>query len=430
MPDALVTPGSPAHLAAQRAALLRVARGARTALGFGHLDADGAVDPAAPVELWITCRMTHVFALALLVGDPVTGDGPTRDELAALAEHGTRSLRTSLADAEHGGWFAAVAADGTVDDDKQAYGHAFVVLAASSATAAGIPGGALLLADALACLEERFWDEGAGLVVDRWDRAWQDLDPYRGVNANMHTVEALLAAGDVTGEAVWHRRAGRVAERVVAWAGAQEWRVPEHFDEQWVPLLEHHRDVPADPFQPYGATVGHGLEWARLLVAVAGSLGDSAPGGLVPAAVALAERAVADGWAVDGAEGFVYTTDWQGSPVVRARMHWVAAEAVNTAEVLHRVTGEPRWAERASAWWDYIDRHLVDHRRGSWIHELDEHNRSGGTTWPGRPDVYHAYQAALLPQLPLTPSFASALAAAAGDDRAAHRRPGPPPARS
>ncbi|WP_193606721.1 AGE family epimerase/isomerase [Nocardioides lijunqiniae] len=405
------TPGSPAYLADQRADLLRFARGSRTGLGFGYLDSAGVVDPARPVELWITCRMTHTFALGLLAGEPPAPGGPGADELASLVEHGVRSLRTSLADDAHGGWLAAVGEEGVVDASKQAYGHAFVVLAAGSATAAGIDGGAELLRDALACLDERFWDDREGLVVDRWDRTWSELDPYRGVNANMHTVEALLAAGDVSGDPTWHLRAGRVAGRVMGWASDNDWRIPEHFDEQWRPLLEHHRDHPAHPFQPYGATVGHGLEWARLVAAVARTLGERAPAGAAEAAVALAERAVADGWAVDGEDGFVYTTDWQGAPVVRARMHWVAAEAVNTAEVLGRLTGDERWAERAAGWWAHIDRSLVDHELGSWTHELDAHNRPAGDTWPGKPDVYHAYQAAILPLLPVTPAFAAALAA-------------------
>src|SRR5690606_2885774 len=134
-------------------------------------------------------------------------------------------------------------------------------------------------------------------------------------NANMHTVEAYLAAGDVTGEVLWHRRAGRIAARVAGWARGNGWRIPEHFDADWSPMLEHHRDRPADPFRPYGATVGHGLEWARLLAAVDASLGSEAPEGLLEAASALHRRAVADGWAVDGADGFVYTTDWSGQPV-------------------------------------------------------------------------------------------------------------------
>lgn len=354
--------------------------------------------------------MTHVLCLGLLAGEAPAPGGPDVAALRSLATHGVDALRGGpLADREYGGWRASVAA-GATDDSKLSYGHAFVVLAGSSAAVAGIPGGEALLADALAVVDERFWDDDAGLVVDQWDRSWTALDPYRGLNANMHAVEALLAAGDVTADPAWHERAGRIADRVVGWAAANEWRVPEHFDERWQPMLEHSREQPADRFRPYGATVGHGLEWARLLVAVDRTLGPSAPDGLVDAAVALADRAVADGWSADGEPGFVYTTDWAGRPVVRSRLHWVAAEAVATAEVLHRVTGDDRWARAGAEWWGYIDEHLVDHEHGSWRHELDERNRPTAEVWPGKPDVYHAYQAALLPEVPVVPSFAAALA--------------------
>ena len=48
------------------------------------------------------------------------------------------------------------------------------------------------------------------------------------------------------------------------------WRIPEHFNPRWEPQLEHNRDRPDDQFQPYGATVGHGLEWSRLLLHLRG----------------------------------------------------------------------------------------------------------------------------------------------------------------
>ena len=60
-------------------------------------------------------------------------------------------------------------------------------------------------------------------------------------------------------------------------------------------------------------------------------------------------------------------------------------------------------------WWAYVDRYLLDHERGSWHHELDPDNRVSGEVWPGKPDAYHAYQAAVLPMLPVVPSFATAL---------------------
>ena len=91
--------------------------------------------------------------------------------------------------------------------NKQCYAHAFVILAASSATLAGLPGAKELLDEALALYDLRFWNEEEGLSCDTWNTEFTVLDDYRGLNANMHTVEAFLAAADVTGEEKYRVRA-------------------------------------------------------------------------------------------------------------------------------------------------------------------------------------------------------------------------------
>lgn len=413
--DAPHAPGSPDYLRALRAELLRFAARSRHPLGFAWLDEHGVIDPAMTVQLWITCRMTHVFSLGALAGEPPAVGGPDAEQLAALATHGVAALAGPFADRAHGGWYAEVVDEGPADTTKSAYAHAFVILAASSATAAHVPGAPALLEQALEVSTQRFWDDEHGMVVDEWDAGWTRLDPYRGVNAAMHTVEAYLAATDVTGDAVWLERAARMGRRVSDVAAGTGWRIPEHYSERWTPMLEHNRADPADPFRPYGATVGHGLEWARLLVATAATAQQHGRADLLDgwhptaAAVELADRAVADGWARDGADGFVYTTDWDGVPVVRHRMHWVLAEALNAGHVLDAALGVPRYADLVRTWWAYADRHLLDALDGSWHHELDERNEPTTATWHGKPDVYHAYQAALAPTLPVAPTYATAL---------------------
>ena len=47
---------------------------------------------------------------------------------------------------------------------------------------------------------------------------------------------------------------------------------------------------------------------------------------------------------------------------------------------------------------------------GSWRHELNPQNKPSADIWAGKPDLYHAYQATLLPVLPLEQSLATALA--------------------
>lgn len=374
--------------------------------GFARLDEQGRPEDG-PVELWITCRMTHVYALAHLAGRPGS---------AALVDHGLAALDGLFRDAEHGGWYAEVERDGTPRDAaKAAYPHAFVVLATASATAAGRPGARALLDAALDVQERYFWDDAAGMAVEQWDRTFTDLDPYRGVNANMHTVEAYLTAADVTGDRRWLDRAARVVERVVhGFAAGHDWRIPEHFDDTWTPDLEYNADTPAHPFRPYGATIGHWFEWARLTLharAALAALGDEAAAWMLPDAVALFDAGVREGWDVDGAPGFVYTVDWEGRPVVRERMHWVAAEAVAAAAALAHATGEQRFDDLYTAWWEYVGTYVLDRDGGSWWHELGTDNRVSRTVWAGKADLYHAVQATLVPRLPLTPVLAPALAA-------------------
>jgi sulfoquinovose isomerase len=52
----------------------------------------------------------------------------------------------------------------------------------------------------------------------------------------------------------------------------------------------------------------------------------------------------------------------------------------------------------------------VDQVGGSWHHELAPDGRPAATVWAGKPDVYHAFQAAVLPVLPLVPAAAVACA--------------------
>jgi mannose/cellobiose epimerase-like protein (N-acyl-D-glucosamine 2-epimerase family) len=403
----------PSHrrwLNAQANELTRFARASvRPEGGFWWLDDYGQPDPAQPLHTWITCRMTHVFALANLRGEP--GAGP-------IADHGVTALTGLLRDERHGGWHAAVRGDGTpLDGAKAAYPHAFVLLAASSAAQAGRRGANELLDEALRVVTERFWDERAGRVVESWTRDWSEAEPYRGANSSMHMVEAFLAAGSAIGEARLHERALRICAHLVhEVAAAHDWRLPEHFTAEWRPVLDYHADRPADPFRPYGSTVGHWLEWARLLLHVESALPDP-PEWLCQDARALFRAAVARGWAVDGADGLLYTVGWDDQPVVRARMHWVVAEAIAAAAALWARTGEAVFDRWYQTFWDYADRHLIDTPNGGWRHELDADNRPAASVWRGKPDVYHAYQATLAPQLPLAPSLAEALTRPMADGR-------------
>lgn len=371
--------------------------------GSFYLGGDGQPMEERGVETWITCRMAHVYS----IGTTLNVKGA--DELAKKALEG---LKGRLHDSENGGWYQGINADGSKMENKQCYSHAFVILAASSALLAKIDGAKDLLDEALTVFDKYFWDEENGLAVDTWDTSFSCLDPYRGINANMHTVEAFLAVADATGDVKYLERAGRIVNHVIAWAKNNDFRIPEHFHENWEVDLEMNSDKKDDPFKPYGATCGHGIEWARLITQWASSYYSKdakTQKEYVKMACMLFERAIKDGWNRDGAKGIVYTTDWNGRPVVRDRMHWTLAEAINTAAILYRATGRVRYAGLFSKFCEYLDDKVMDHNCGSWFHQLDEKNTLKETVWPGKSDLYHAFQSMLIPYLPIEKSIAAAV---------------------
>jgi sulfoquinovose isomerase len=402
-------PGSLAWRNEQLDAILAFATASRTDQGFAWLDDRGAQRPGAGLQLWINARMTYVFSLAALLG---------REGAPELAAHGVHALASTFADPESGGWFHEVSLNGTVTDaTKSCYDHSFVLLAAASATAAGIEGAAELLARAMQVHLAFFWDDRAGACRESWDRGFTDTEDYRGANSNMHTVEAYLVLADVTGDDAWRQRALRIVERLVhGIARHHGWRLVEHFTAAWLPLPEHNLDRPADPFRPYGATPGHGFEWSRLTIQLEAALPDP-PAWLLPAAESLFERAAAD--------GLCYTTDWTGRPVVEERFHWVVAEALQAADALARRTGEAAYAGQAATWWQLVEDHFVDRVDGSWHHELSPTMEVSRRTWDGKPDAYHVVGALLSPDLPLTPTAAAALADLAAPGQVVS--PGPEP---
>lgn len=376
-------PGSVSWRHAQLSGLMGFARRSRVERGFGWLDADGQLLSAEGLHLWINARMTYVFSLASLTGDADALD---------LAEHGVRTLLTTFADVDHDGWYNRVAADGGVlDDTKSCYAHCFVLLAACAAHRAGVARADDLLARAVDVQERYFWDADAGRCREQWNRDWSRGESYRGANSNMHAVEAYLLASDATAQGVWLDRALEIVRHLAGdSARGNDWRVLEHFDENWGPLPDYNADRPNDPFRPHGATPGHGFEWARLVIELEQAHPDP-PDWMLEVAEGLFDRAASD--TDEGRTGFCYTTDWHGAPVVRERFHWVQCEALLAADTLGHRTRDLRYTELASRWWRFADEHFVDREAGSWHHELDRDLKPSATTWRGKPDAYHVFNA-------------------------------------
>ena len=318
-----------------------------------------------------------------------------------------RRCAAASATHEHGGWYAKVGADGPVDDRQD--GLRARLRGAGRGERRGRRSGRWRRAArrgarrAARALLGRRARHGARAVGRGRSTT---LDGYRGVNANMHTVEALLSAADVLDDASLRGpgAADRHARRARPGAGqrlADPRALRRHLDPGASTTTSTSRRTPSGPTAPPSATGSSGPGWP----CTCGPDSATTPRrGCSTTPAALFDASVREGWAVDGADGFVYTVDWSGAPVVRERMHWVAAEATATAAALHAATGEPSY--------DDVVRHLVAARRRPLPRPRARlvaprarrrTNEPSSVTWQGKPDIYHAFQATLIPRLPLVP---------------------------
>jgi mannose/cellobiose epimerase-like protein (N-acyl-D-glucosamine 2-epimerase family) len=338
-------------------------------------------------QLHATSRMIFCYAVGHKLGHPGS---------SAIVEHGMDYLWSSHRDQVHGGYCWGIGDEGPVDATKQAYGHAFVLLAAASAKAVGHPDAGRLMEDVRTVLLDKFWEPAHGASAEEFSRDWAPLDTYRGQNSNMHLTEALMAAFEVTGDQRLLGMAESIADllirRITAAAGG---RLPEHFFEDWTVDQDY---AGSEMFRPAGTTPGHWLEWSRLLVQL-WLAGGKRQAWMPQAASALFRKAVREGW--DGAHGgFFYTLDHSGRPLVRDKIWWPACEAIGAATFLADQSGDPFFETWYREVWNWSQANLLDREHGGWRPQLDEALGPKSTLFTGRPDIYHALQACLIPLYP------------------------------
>ena len=194
------------------------------------------------------------------------GQTPRFRGVERIIEAGLRALREGHKDQTHGGYIWSFDAKGPCDAKKLAYGHVFVLLAAASALQAGFDEAYDIISDVCDTLDTYFWDGTVGRFRDEFNSDWTPFSTYRGMNANMHGAEALLAAYEATGESHYLDRAGQILDFFVGFIAPQyDWRIPEHYDEDWNVDL-HYEGNPM--FRPSGTTPGHSFEFARLRLSI------------------------------------------------------------------------------------------------------------------------------------------------------------------
>jgi mannose/cellobiose epimerase-like protein (N-acyl-D-glucosamine 2-epimerase family) len=337
---------------------------------YHYFKDDGTVYDPQHRHLVSSTRFVFTYAMAYRhFQDPAYLDG---------AAHALRFLREAHRDPAGGGYAWLLDGRAVVDGTQHAYGLAFVLLAYSHATMAGLDEARAWIGETFDLMEARFWDAQAGLYADEASQDWSVLSGYRGQNANMHACEALLAAFQASGERRYLERAYTVAlnitQRQAARCGGLVW---EHYDEQWQPDWRYNVDDPENLFRPWGYQPGHFTEWAKLLLqleARAGGVLEHDLGWLLPTAERLFGVALEKGWDVDNG-GLCYSLAPDLTVCDGHKYFWVQAESAAAAAMLAQRTGNTDYWDCYQRLWAYSWTHFVDHQHGAWFRILDRENR-------------------------------------------------------
>ncbi|MBB4956036.1 mannose/cellobiose epimerase-like protein (N-acyl-D-glucosamine 2-epimerase family) [Agrobacterium vitis] len=358
--------------------------------GFYDLARDGTpLSTDNPIRgIHTSARMVHCYAIGDLLGRPGAAD---------VVDHGMRYLWRKHRDEKNGGYFWQLNDDGVADGSKQGYGHAFVLLAASSAKTIGHPLADRLLEDITEVIETKFWEQRHGAIAEEFSEDWQPVAGYRGQNSNMHLTEALMAAFEATGEQHYLDKAVRIADLLINRRAREEaFRVPEHFNEEWV--VDRNYYHPNEMFRPAGTTPGHWLEWTRLVLQL-WALSGKQHSWMPEAARGLFYQSMLLGW--DRKQGgFFYTLDWDNVPAKTFKLWWPLCEAAAAAHFLNHHQGTILNEDQYRKIWNFIANNSIDQTFGGWHEELTEDLQPSNSLFPGKGDIYHALQACLIPLFP------------------------------
>ena len=326
--------------------------------GFvGRIDGHDRLVPGAPKGAVLNARILWTFAAA--------ARALGADRWRAEADRAYAYLRAHVRDAEHGGVFWTVTAEGRpLDTKKQVYAQAFAIYALAEYARLGGPAEALAWAqDLYRRLEAHAVDPEHGGYYEAFARDWgpaadvrlseKDDDAPKSMNTHLHVLEAYTTLYRVWPDA-------ELAGRLRALLGLFLDRVIDPAAGHLTCFFE------ADWARASGlVSYGHDIEASWLLDEAAAVLGDGALAATVrEASLRLARRTLAEGLDADGA---LFNEREAGGHLDTDKHWWPQAEAVVGFLNAYAHTGEGAFAEAALRAWAFIEAHLVDRAGGEWF---------------------------------------------------------------
>ena len=306
-----------------------------------------------------------------------------KGQLTPIAKHGIAFLRDKMWDAECGGFYWEIAADGTPptanSEMKHAYGISFGIYAAATVYALTKDEADLQLAkDAFFWLDrfghdaryggyyEAFYRDGRPMLEPPQDRPNTKTGKVseqlggKSMNTHIHLLEAFTVLYKVYPDPVLRSRLEELLLIVRDRMTARPAAIWQFYEADWTPAATL-------------VSFGHDVETAFLMEEAVEALGRHDDTETLQVCKALVDHSLRFGWD-SRYGGFWHEGATYHGPVDRRKVWWVQAEGLNTLLVMRQHYGETDavYGQRFVEQWNFIKRFLIDTKHGGWFNTVAE----------------------------------------------------------
>ena len=335
----------------------------KTGQFYGEIDHYGTPEPEAHKGIIMYSRILWTFAAACRFYQ--------NNDYKPFADKARSFIENHFLDKKNGGVYWETDCDGTVVvNKKQVYAEAFTIYAYAEYFLAFGDKSALDFAmDLFNKLETICYDKKNGGYFEAFSETWDKLDDVRlsdkdlnepkGMNTNLHVLEAYTTLYEATKDA----RVGKaLKDEILLYLNTivdKNNHVTIFFSEDWQPKTTEF-------------SYGHDIESTWLIWEAAELLNDKALlDEIRPKILAMVDTFIAEGFdKKTNSTWYEYfpKTDKKDSD----RHWWVQIEAVEGLANAYDMTGDKKYRDLALKQWDYISKNLIDRVHGEWFWRIDD----------------------------------------------------------
>ena len=329
---------------------------------YGAVDLNNQAVPGANKTSVLNARILWTFAAA---ANLYPGKG-----YEYLAHTAYRVVNEDFRDQEHGGFYMELSADNKVSNDiKHTYAQAFVIYSLSKYYEFHpVPEVLEKVQEIFRFLDKKTKDPEHPGYRESFTRDWNiyqenrmaDNNEPKSMNTHLHILEAYAAVYRIWKDDLVKMRLTELLEIFIGRIIREDGHLGIFFREDFTET-ESSKAI---------CSFGHDIEASWLIWEAAEILGDhSILAKTKPLILKMADAVLRVGVDKDG--GLFLESTRFGSHVRTNKHWWLQAETLVGFMNAFQLSGDQKYWDTVKLSWDFIDRHVIDHKGGEWFTKVN-----------------------------------------------------------